>query len=109
MIACSFEWHSAFPNEILFPWYHTGFIFSKNVLVLGLFVLQVKAIHDYASTDGDELELKIGDVVLVLAFDNPDEQVSDINLDFPPLFFELTFHITLMTLSQMKNIPSSLF
>uniref|UniRef100_A0A672J5Z5 Myc box-dependent-interacting protein 1 n=1 Tax=Salarias fasciatus TaxID=181472 RepID=A0A672J5Z5_SALFA len=36
--------------------------------------LQVKAIHDYAATDGDELELKIGDVVLVVAFDNPDEQ-----------------------------------
>lgn len=45
-------------------------------------LLQVKAIHDYASTDGDELELKIGDVVLVVAFDNPDEQVSDFNLDF---------------------------
>lgn len=39
-------------------------------------LLQVKAIHDYAATDGDELELKMGDVVLVLAFDNPDEQVS---------------------------------
>uniref|UniRef100_A0A3Q1DCA3 Myc box-dependent-interacting protein 1 n=1 Tax=Amphiprion ocellaris TaxID=80972 RepID=A0A3Q1DCA3_AMPOC len=36
--------------------------------------LQVKAIHDYAATDGDELELKIGDMVLVVAFDNPDEQ-----------------------------------
>uniref|UniRef100_A0A8D0ASE9 Myc box-dependent-interacting protein 1 n=1 Tax=Sander lucioperca TaxID=283035 RepID=A0A8D0ASE9_SANLU len=34
----------------------------------------VKAIHEYAATDADELELKIGDVVLVLAFDNPDEQ-----------------------------------
>uniref|UniRef100_A0AAQ5XBI5 Myc box-dependent-interacting protein 1 n=1 Tax=Amphiprion ocellaris TaxID=80972 RepID=A0AAQ5XBI5_AMPOC len=32
------------------------------------------AIHDYAATDGDELELKIGDMVLVVAFDNPDEQ-----------------------------------
>ncbi|XP_055362599.1 myc box-dependent-interacting protein 1b isoform X4 [Betta splendens] len=38
------------------------------------FLYKVKAIHDYAATDGDELELKIGDVVLVLAFDNPDEQ-----------------------------------
>uniref|UniRef100_A0A7N5ZX81 Myc box-dependent-interacting protein 1 n=1 Tax=Anabas testudineus TaxID=64144 RepID=A0A7N5ZX81_ANATE len=37
-------------------------------------LLQVKAIHDYTATDGDELELKTGDVVLVLAFDNPDEQ-----------------------------------
>ncbi|XP_023285580.1 myc box-dependent-interacting protein 1-like [Seriola lalandi dorsalis] len=41
------------------------------------FVYKVKAIHDYAATDGDELELQTGDVVLVLAFDNPDEQVSD--------------------------------
>lgn len=38
-------------------------------------LLQVKAIHDYAATDNDELELKTGDVVLALAFDNPDEQV----------------------------------
>uniref|UniRef100_A0AAQ4RRI7 Myc box-dependent-interacting protein 1 n=1 Tax=Gasterosteus aculeatus aculeatus TaxID=481459 RepID=A0AAQ4RRI7_GASAC len=37
-------------------------------------VRQVKAVHEYAATDGDELELKIGDDVLVLAFDNPDEQ-----------------------------------
>ncbi|KAM9334007.1 myc box-dependent-interacting protein 1b [Symphorus nematophorus] len=38
------------------------------------FLYKVKAIHDYAATDGDELELKTGDVVLALAFDNPDEQ-----------------------------------
>ncbi|XP_034035242.1 myc box-dependent-interacting protein 1b isoform X2 [Thalassophryne amazonica] len=38
------------------------------------FLYKVKAIHDYTATDGDELELKIGDVVLVVAFDNPDEQ-----------------------------------
>ncbi|KAM9835831.1 myc box-dependent-interacting protein 1b isoform 2-T2 [Aulostomus maculatus] len=38
------------------------------------FLYKVKAIHEYAATDGDELELKIGDVVLVVAFDNPDEQ-----------------------------------
>uniref|UniRef100_UPI0037E77333 myc box-dependent-interacting protein 1b n=1 Tax=Semicossyphus pulcher TaxID=241346 RepID=UPI0037E77333 len=38
------------------------------------FIYKVKAIHDYAATDGDELELKMGDVVLVMAFDNPDEQ-----------------------------------
>ncbi|XP_022618672.1 myc box-dependent-interacting protein 1-like isoform X1 [Seriola dumerili] len=38
------------------------------------FIYKVKAIHDYAATDGDELELQTGDVVLVLAFDNPDEQ-----------------------------------
>ncbi|XP_061898285.1 myc box-dependent-interacting protein 1b isoform X6 [Entelurus aequoreus] len=38
------------------------------------FLYKVKAIHEYAATDGDELELTIGDLVLVLAFDNPDEQ-----------------------------------
>lgn len=38
------------------------------------FLYKVKAIHDYAATDGDELELKTGDAVLVLAFDNPEEQ-----------------------------------
>ncbi|XP_071391679.1 myc box-dependent-interacting protein 1b [Centroberyx affinis] len=38
------------------------------------FIYKVKAVHDYAATDGDELELKSGDVVLVIAFDNPDEQ-----------------------------------
>lgn len=40
------------------------------------FKIQVKAIHDYAATDNDELELKMGDIVLALAFDNPDEQVG---------------------------------
>ncbi|XP_056287690.1 myc box-dependent-interacting protein 1b isoform X11 [Pseudoliparis swirei] len=38
------------------------------------FLYKVKAVHEYAATDGDELELSIGDDVLVLAFDNPDEQ-----------------------------------
>ncbi|XP_041834746.1 myc box-dependent-interacting protein 1b isoform X13 [Melanotaenia boesemani] len=38
------------------------------------FLYKVKAIHEYTATDGDELELQIGDIVLVLAFDNPDEQ-----------------------------------
>lgn len=31
--------------------------------------------HDYAANDTDELEMKAGDVVLVVPFDNPDEQV----------------------------------
>lgn len=31
--------------------------------------------HDYAANDTDELEMKVGDVVLVITFDNPDEQV----------------------------------
>ncbi|XP_077581385.1 myc box-dependent-interacting protein 1b isoform X10 [Stigmatopora nigra] len=38
------------------------------------FIYKVKAVHEYAATDGDELELTVGDIVLVLAFDNPDEQ-----------------------------------
>lgn len=64
------------------------FILGKILLFC---LLQVKVIHDYASTDGDELELKIGDAVLVLAFDSPDEQVSDWNLFF--LFFLLHLHL----------------
>uniref|UniRef100_A0A3P9K5Q0 Myc box-dependent-interacting protein 1 n=1 Tax=Oryzias latipes TaxID=8090 RepID=A0A3P9K5Q0_ORYLA len=38
------------------------------------FLYKVKAVHEYTATDGDELELNVGDIVLVLAFDNPDEQ-----------------------------------
>lgn len=43
----------------------------------------MKAIHDYTPTDNDELELKMGDVVLALAFDNPDEQVKNLPLKLP--------------------------
>lgn len=32
--------------------------------------------HDYAPNDTDELEMKAGDVVLVITFENPDEQVK---------------------------------
>ncbi|XP_076008586.1 myc box-dependent-interacting protein 1b [Genypterus blacodes] len=46
---------------------------SEDELPQG-FQFKVKAMHDYAATDGDELELKLGDLVLVLGFDNPDEQ-----------------------------------
>ncbi|XP_062823413.1 myc box-dependent-interacting protein 1 isoform X5 [Anolis carolinensis] len=38
------------------------------------FLFKVQAMHDYAATDSDELQLKAGDVVLVIPFDNPDEQ-----------------------------------
>uniref|UniRef100_A0A3B3X1H4 Myc box-dependent-interacting protein 1 n=1 Tax=Poecilia mexicana TaxID=48701 RepID=A0A3B3X1H4_9TELE len=38
------------------------------------FLYKVKAVHEYTATDNDELELKVGDAVLVLAFDNPEEQ-----------------------------------
>uniref|UniRef100_A0A671Z4S3 Myc box-dependent-interacting protein 1 n=1 Tax=Sparus aurata TaxID=8175 RepID=A0A671Z4S3_SPAAU len=34
----------------------------------------VQVMHDYAANDTDELEMKAGDVVLVITFDNPDEQ-----------------------------------
>ncbi|XP_027002096.1 myc box-dependent-interacting protein 1b [Tachysurus fulvidraco] len=35
---------------------------------------KVKVIHDYAATDNDELDLKSGDIVLVMPFVSPDEQ-----------------------------------
>uniref|UniRef100_A0A8C1KQ63 Bridging integrator 1b n=1 Tax=Cyprinus carpio TaxID=7962 RepID=A0A8C1KQ63_CYPCA len=35
---------------------------------------KVKAVHDYGATDSDELDLKAGDIVLVLPFASPDEQ-----------------------------------
>lgn len=38
---------------------------------------QVQAQHDYTATDTDELQLKAGDVVLVIPFQNPEEQVNE--------------------------------
>ncbi|XP_069053332.1 myc box-dependent-interacting protein 1 isoform X5 [Lepisosteus oculatus] len=38
------------------------------------FLYKVQAIHDYTATDGDELTLKARDVVLVIPFDNQEEQ-----------------------------------
>ncbi|XP_038577145.1 myc box-dependent-interacting protein 1 isoform X4 [Micropterus salmoides] len=38
------------------------------------FLFKVQVMHDYAANDTDELEMKAGDVVLVVLFDNPDEQ-----------------------------------
>ncbi|XP_048342321.1 myc box-dependent-interacting protein 1 isoform X2 [Sphaerodactylus townsendi] len=38
------------------------------------FLFKVQAMHDYIATDTDELQLKSGDVVLVIPFDNPEEQ-----------------------------------
>ncbi|XP_070808245.1 myc box-dependent-interacting protein 1 isoform X5 [Pituophis catenifer annectens] len=38
------------------------------------FLFKVQAMHDYAATDNDELQLKAGDVVLVTPFENPEEQ-----------------------------------
>lgn len=37
---------------------------------------QVQVMHDYAANDTDELDMKAGDVVLVITFDNPEEQVG---------------------------------
>ncbi|XP_019488055.1 PREDICTED: myc box-dependent-interacting protein 1 isoform X15 [Hipposideros armiger] len=38
------------------------------------FMFKVQAQHDYIATDTDELQLKAGDVVLVVPFQNPEEQ-----------------------------------
>uniref|UniRef100_A0A8C6SFG4 Myc box-dependent-interacting protein 1 n=1 Tax=Neogobius melanostomus TaxID=47308 RepID=A0A8C6SFG4_9GOBI len=38
------------------------------------FLFKVEVMHDYAANDTDELDMKAGDVVLVITFDNPDEQ-----------------------------------
>ncbi|KAM5326332.1 myc box-dependent-interacting protein 1 isoform 10-T10 [Glossophaga mutica] len=38
------------------------------------FMFKVQAQHDYTATDTDELQLKTGDVVLVIPFQNPEEQ-----------------------------------
>ncbi|XP_074515689.1 myc box-dependent-interacting protein 1 isoform X5 [Sebastes fasciatus] len=38
------------------------------------FLFKLQVMHDYAANDTDELEMKTGDVVLVITFDNPDEQ-----------------------------------
>ncbi|XP_067372576.1 myc box-dependent-interacting protein 1 isoform X8 [Channa argus] len=38
------------------------------------FLFKVQVMHDYAANDTDELEMKAGDVVLVITFDNPEEQ-----------------------------------
>ncbi|XP_048874144.1 myc box-dependent-interacting protein 1 isoform X5 [Brienomyrus brachyistius] len=38
------------------------------------FLYKVKVMHDYGATDGDELDLKAGDVVLVMSYENPEDQ-----------------------------------
>ncbi|KAG7330990.1 hypothetical protein KOW79_004959 [Hemibagrus wyckioides] len=38
------------------------------------FLYKVQTMHDYAANDSDELEMKAGDVVLVVMYDNPEEQ-----------------------------------
>ncbi|TSZ40548.1 Myc box-dependent-interacting protein 1 [Bagarius yarrelli] len=46
---------------------------SDTDLPVGV-LYKVKVIHDYAATDNDELDLKSGDIVLVIPFVSPDEQ-----------------------------------
>ena len=41
-----------------------------------MFVLQVKATHEYQSRDSDELSFKKGDIIDVVPFEDPDDQVS---------------------------------
>ena len=36
---------------------------------------QVKATHEYQSRDSDELSFKKGDIIEVMPFDDPDDQV----------------------------------
>nr|XP_055071926.1 myc box-dependent-interacting protein 1 isoform X2 [Misgurnus anguillicaudatus] len=47
---------------------------AESVEMPEKFLFKVKAMHDYNANDSDELELKAGDVVLVMTFENPDEQ-----------------------------------
>uniref|UniRef100_A0A8C7XAZ4 Myc box-dependent-interacting protein 1 n=1 Tax=Oryzias sinensis TaxID=183150 RepID=A0A8C7XAZ4_9TELE len=63
----------------IFPFFiytfpHSDVLVNALICSILVFVYQVKAVHEYTATDGDELELNVGDIVLVLAFDNPDEQ-----------------------------------
>lgn len=51
-------------------------------------LLQVQAQHDYTATDTDELQLKAGDVVLVIPFQNPEEQVSLVVCGNPGLLLQ---------------------
>ena len=71
---------------------------------LWVFLLQVKAVHEYAATDGDELELKVGDSVLVLAFENPDEQVN--NKHFLHVHFIYSYFLQLpsMMMTTFKHV-----
>ncbi|XP_051762212.1 myc box-dependent-interacting protein 1 isoform X1 [Ctenopharyngodon idella] len=47
---------------------------TESVEMPEAFLFKVKTMHDYNANDSDELELKAGDVVLVVNFENPDEQ-----------------------------------
>ncbi|XP_050975510.1 LOW QUALITY PROTEIN: myc box-dependent-interacting protein 1 [Labeo rohita] len=47
---------------------------TESVEMPESFLFKVKAMHDYNANDSDELELKAGDVVLVVNYESPDEQ-----------------------------------
>uniref|UniRef100_A0A8C1C0I1 Myc box-dependent-interacting protein 1 n=1 Tax=Cyprinus carpio carpio TaxID=630221 RepID=A0A8C1C0I1_CYPCA len=47
---------------------------TESVEMPESFLFKVKAMHDYNANDSDELELKAGDVVLVVSYENQDEQ-----------------------------------
>uniref|UniRef100_A0A673KHU2 Myc box-dependent-interacting protein 1 n=1 Tax=Sinocyclocheilus rhinocerous TaxID=307959 RepID=A0A673KHU2_9TELE len=47
---------------------------TESVEMPESFLFKVKTMHDYNATDSDELELKAGDVVLVMSYGNPEEQ-----------------------------------
>uniref|UniRef100_A0A8C2XLD3 Myc box-dependent-interacting protein 1 n=1 Tax=Cyclopterus lumpus TaxID=8103 RepID=A0A8C2XLD3_CYCLU len=75
------KFHGEMSKVSLFSWTFSAYSVLQSAVTNGSdgdlppgFLYKVKAVHEYAATDGDELELNIGDDVLVLAFDNPDEQ-----------------------------------
>lgn len=48
----------------------------EQIIDVVMCMTQVQVMHDYAANDTDELEMKAGDTVLVITFENPDEQVQ---------------------------------
>uniref|UniRef100_A0A8C1UN62 Myc box-dependent-interacting protein 1 n=1 Tax=Cyprinus carpio TaxID=7962 RepID=A0A8C1UN62_CYPCA len=56
------------------PHLQANFANSRDTKMPESFLFKVKAMHDYNANDSDELELKAGDVVLVVSYENQDEQ-----------------------------------
>ncbi|XP_067843190.1 myc box-dependent-interacting protein 1-like isoform X2 [Heptranchias perlo] len=56
-------------NEVLYDTFPS----EESEMPPGL-QFKVRALHDYNATDTDELNLKAGDVVLVISYENPEEQ-----------------------------------
>ena len=59
-----------------------------------MFALQVKATHEYQSRDSDELSFKKGDIIDVVPFEDPDDQVSMLGCS---IFVELNRGLVLHT------------